>query len=155
MMKRISLFVLAMLLLALVIPAGAQDVPSVSVSDQVSLDGSILVTSAYSDGPGFIVIHMDNGEGAPGPVIGNAPLNPGQNFNIRVQIDATQATPTLFAMLHADTGEVGVYEFGTVEGADGPVRDAAGNVITPSFKVDLIQADDQLISDNSVTINSV
>lgn len=154
-MKRISLFVLAMLLLALVIPAGAQDVPSVSVSDQVSLDGSILVTSAYSDGPGFIVIHMDNGEGAPGPVIGNAPLNPGQNFNIRVQIDATQATPTLFAMLHADTGEVGVYEFGTVEGADGPVRDAAGNVITPSFKVDLIQADDQLISDNSVTINSV
>jgi hypothetical protein len=154
-MKRISLMVLAAL--ALVIPAGAQDamVPSVEVSNQVSLDGSVWVTSAYSDGPGFVVIHIDNGEGAPGPVIGNAPLNPGQNFNIRVWIDAAQATPTLFAMLHADTGEVGVYEFGTVEGADGPVRDAAGNVITPPFNVDLIQADDQLISDNSVTINAV
>lgn len=120
MMKRISFMVLA--LLALVIPAGAQNAPSVSVSDQVSLDGSVWITSAVSDGPGFVVIHIDNGQGAPGPVIGNAPLYPGQNFNIRVWIDAAQATPTLFAMLHADTGEVGVYEFGTVEGADGPVR---------------------------------
>jgi hypothetical protein len=154
-MRRIGLLLLAVMILVLAVPAGAQDVPSVSVSDQLSLDGSVRVSSAYSDGPGFIVIHIDNGQGGPGPVIGHAALNPGHNFNIRVPIDAAQATPVLFAMLHTDTGEVGVYEFGAVQGVDGPVRDAAGNVITPSFRVDLIQADDQLITDNTVTINAV
>lgn len=145
-MRHIGLLLTVALLLALVIPAGAQDVtPSVTVSDQISLNGSVVIESAVSDGPGFIVIHADNGEGGPGPVIGHAPLNPGDNFNISVDITATQATPTLFAMLHADTGEVGVYEFGTVEGADGPVRDADGNVITPSFNVDIINVSDQRV----------
>ncbi|MBZ0301906.1 MAG: SH3 domain-containing protein [Anaerolineae bacterium] len=156
-MKRISVLVLAALLLALVIPAAAQDMmtPSVTVSDQVSLDGTVLIDSAYSAGPGWVVIHIDNGQGAPGPVIGNAALNPGANYRIKVAVDTAQVTPTLFAMLHTDTGEAGVYEFGTVEGADGPVRDAAGNVITPSFKVDLIAAHDQMVSDTTVTIASV
>ena len=101
-MRHIGLLLTVALLLALVIPTGAQDVtPSVTVSDQISLNGSVVIESAVSDGPGFIVIHADNGEGGPGPVIGHAPLNPGDNFNISVDITATQATPTLFAMLHA------------------------------------------------------
>ena len=144
------------LLLGLVVPVAAQVTPSVVVTDQVSLDGTVLIDSAVSDGPGFIVIHVDNGEGAPGPVIGHAVLNPGENFRIKVPVDMTQATPMLFAMLHSDTGEVGVYEFGTVDGADGPVRDGAGNVITPPFNVDVIYAHDQLLGGgNTVTIASI
>jgi hypothetical protein len=59
-------------------------------------------------------------------------------------------------MLHTDTGEVGVYEFGTVDGADGPVRDGEGNVITPPFNIDAIYAHDQLLGDgNTVTMAAV
>ena len=141
----------------LAVPAAAQDMmgePSVEVADQVSLDGTVTIASAYSAGPGFVVIHIDN-EGGPGPVIGNAALNPGWNYNIPVSIDTSMATPVLFAMLHTDTGEVGVYEFGTVEGADGPVRDASDNVITPSFNVDLIAAADQALDGSSVSVGTV
>jgi hypothetical protein len=50
--------------------AGAQDMmdmePMVAVSDQLSLDGMVTIDAAVSEGPGFIVIHADNG-GAPWP----------------------------------------------------------------------------------------
>ncbi len=156
--NRLSFFLIFLLILALVVPLSAQDAmgePSVEVSDQVSLDGTVTITSAYSDGPGFVVIHIDNGSGAPGPVIGYAALNPGWNYNIPISIDTSAVTPMIFAMLHTDTGEVGVYEFGTVEGADGPVRDGAGSVITPGFNVDVIAASDQLLEGSTVTIDSV
>jgi hypothetical protein len=148
------LILIGLLVLALVIPAAAQDMmgePSVTVADQVSLDGTVTVASAYSDGPGFIVIHVDNGEGRPGPVAGYAALNPGWNNNISVRINTSDATPMMFAMLHTDDSEIGVYEFGAVQGADGPVRDADGNVITPGFNVELIHMKDQLRADNTVT----
>jgi hypothetical protein len=141
--------------LLLIVPVGAQDMmtPSVEVADQVVLDGMVNIASAYSEGPGFVVIHIDN-EGAPGPVIGQRWLNPGINYNIDIAIDAAMATPTLYAMLHADDNEIGVYEFGTVEGADAPVA-VDGSVITPAFAVDIINAQDQFVSENTVTIASV
>lgn len=156
-MQRKTLILVLLLLLGMfaVLPAGAQDMPSpsVEVSDQVSLDGWVTITSAYSEGPGFVVIHIDN-NGAPGPVAGQRWVNPGWNFNIAIPIDTAIATPTLFAMLHVDTGEVGVYEFGTVEGADGPVV-VDGNVVTPSFKVDAVHAKDQFVSEGTVNIAAV
>jgi hypothetical protein len=87
-------------------------------------------------------------------VIGNRAINDGMSVNVSVPIDATMATPVLYAMLHTDTGEVGVYEFGMVEGADGPVRDADGNVITPPFNVEVMRAYDQF-ADGSVTMAAV
>lgn len=130
------------------------DVPSVEVTDQLSLDGTVVVDSAYSEGPGFIVIHADNGEGGPGPVLGNRWIGPGWSYNIEVAIDTQGATHTLFAMLHADTGEVGVYEFGSVEGADGPVR-VDDQVVTPAFNAILVHANDQLVADGTVTVAAV
>ncbi|NLX08775.1 MAG: hypothetical protein GXY36_03900 [Chloroflexi bacterium] len=158
MAKKTLVFVLlvAALVLALALPAAAQDeaaTPSVAVSDQVVLDGAVWIESAYSEGPGFVVIHTDGG-GAPGPVIGHRALNPGWNYGFTVPIDAAAATPTLFAMLHADTGEVGVYEFGTVEGADGPVR-VNDQVVTPSFGASVINAADQVLDGSSLRIASV
>lgn len=154
-MRRL-MFLVMIVVLALGAPAFAQmmDEPQVNVVDQVSLDGKVTIDSAYSEGPGFVVIHIDNGSGAPGPVIGFRWLNPGWNNNIKVAIDTTMATPTLFAMLHVDTGEVGTYEFGTVQGADGPVvKDGAP--ITPAFNVDLIRAYDQFVEMEHVTIGTV
>ena len=130
-----------------------EDTPMVSVSDQLSLDGTVTVDSAYSEGPGFVVIHIDN-NGSFGPVAGWAAIPPGHSHNITVEIDTAMATPTLYAMLHVDTGEVGVYEFGQVEGADGPVT-ADGAPIAPPFNATIVDADDQFVSENSVNINSV
>jgi hypothetical protein len=72
-----------------------------------------------SDGPGWLVIHAD-ADGAPGPVLGQTPLVAGVNEDIVVTLEG-EITETLFPMLPFDTGEMGVYEFGTVDGADGPV----------------------------------
>src|SRR5690606_34669154 len=127
--------------------------PTVEVASQVVLDGTVTIANIYSEGPGWLVIHADGG-GSPGPVIGYRALSSGASQNLEVGIDAAQATPVLYAMLHTDTGEVGVYEFGTVEGADGPVR-VNDAVITPPFNVDVIHAQDQFVENGQVTIASV
>lgn len=156
-MRKFTLFLLLMVIATVVFaPAAAQDdmaVPHVDVVDQVSLGGVVHVDAVYSDGPGFVVIHMDNG-GSFGPVIGYRWVNDGWSFNVDVRIDASSATGTLYAMLHSDTGEVGVYEFGSVEGADSPVA-VDGAVVAPAFNVDLISAWDQFVTDGTVTVASV
>jgi len=157
-MKHRKLFsVLAALVLAFAAfgAVGAQDMmtPQVTVSDQVVNGNTVLIDSATSAGEGWLVVHADNGEGAPGPVIGQTDLNPGENTNFTVEIDTAAATSTLFAMLHEDTGEVGTYEFGSVEGADGPVS-VDGSVVTPSFTAEILDANDQFV-DGSVMIDSV
>jgi len=155
-MKKTLFALVALLLLA--VPIFAQDMdmtPSVTVSDQLSLDGTVTIDQVVSAGAGWIVIHADNGEGAPGAVIGQSLVNPGVNNNVSVAIEPTAATATLFAMLHEDTGEVGVYEFGQVEGADGPVS-VDGSVVTPPFTIEFVRAYDQFVGDDgSINIASV
>jgi hypothetical protein len=157
--KRLLSVVALSLLLVLVggvLPTSAQDMPapSVEVANQLSLDGTVTVAKAYSEGPGFIVIHTGNAEGGIGPGIGVGVVNPGWNYNVNIKIDTRAATSTLFAMLHVDDNEVGVYEFGTVEGADGPVV-VDGQPVTPPFNVDIVNAADQFVDGDTVTINSV
>lgn len=158
-MRRILiLLVLSSLMLGGVVAVSAQDdgmsdVPMVAVNDQLSLDGTVTIDAVYSEGPGFVVIHTDNG-GSPGPVAGHAWVPAGHSHHVKVHIDTTIATSTLYAMLHTDTGEAGVYEFGTVDGADGPVS-VDGNVVTPSFGVAVLEAQDQFVAENTVSIKSV
>lgn len=122
--------------------------PSVTVSDQVSLNGMVMIESAYSAGAGFVVIHVDN-NGGPGPVIGNRSINAGWNYNIGIAIDAAAATPTLYAMLHTDDCAVGTYEFGAVEGCDAPVA-VDGAVVTPAFNAAILHMNDQMVSDDGM-----
>jgi len=118
-------------LLLLVAPAFAQDVtPTVEVSDQAIENGTVTVDRVVSDGPGWIVIHADN-NGAPGIVIGHSAVVDGENLDVVVEIDTAAATETLYAMLHADLGTEGTYEF---PGADVPVQ-VDGQVVTPAFTV--------------------
>jgi hypothetical protein len=149
------LLILFTMLTALLVPVSAQDMmgPAVEVSDQVVVGGWVSVDYVYSDGPGFIVIHIDS-EGRPGPVIGYRQLSPGANYNVTVPIDAASATPVLYAMLHVDTGEIGVYEFGMVEGVDGPAI-VDGAPVTPPFNVAVLNVHDQFLDDNTLTAASV
>ncbi len=150
-MKKYLVLVLAvMLAVALVAPAGAQDMPDqqITVNSQLSLNSRVDIASVYSAQQGFVVIHTDGGSGA---AIGQAPVAAGWTYNLRIPIDASQATSTVSAMLHIDDNELGVYEFGTVEGADAPVV-IDGAPINPTFDVTAITPRDQFVENDSVTI---
>lgn len=118
---------------------------SVTVADQMlGEDGTVTIDEVVSAGPGWLVIHIQ-ADGGPGPIIGFAPVEAGSNSAVKVAIDAAMATETLYAMLHVDAGVMGEYEF---PGADVPVTDVAGNVITPPFKL----MTDEMMVTNSVTV---
>lgn len=123
---------LASLMLAALVPlALAQMTPSVTVSDQAIVNGKVTVEKVVSDGPGWIVIHAQ-ADGNPGPILGFSPVADGENSSVMVEIDATGATPTLYAMLHTDAGQIGTWEF--PDGPDAPVK-VGDAVITPPFNV--------------------
>lgn len=118
------------MLVVFVTPALAQLSPSVTVADQAIVNSTVTIAEAVSNGPGWIVIHADQNN-APGPVLGQAQLSSGTNTNIVVTINQAAATPVLYAMLHLDTGDVGVYEF---PGVDAPVR-VNGAIVAPPFNI--------------------
>ena len=106
---------------------GSMSKPAVMATEQSIVDGSVTVASAYMDAPGWLVIHIE-ADGKPGPVIGYVALPAGESKDIQVTIDASKATPKLFAMLHIDAGIVGTYEF---PGDDVPIKDGDMVVMTP------------------------
>jgi LPXTG-motif cell wall-anchored protein len=155
-----SLLAIALLLLTAT-AAYAQVTPSVTVSDQAIEDGTVTVDTVVSDGPGWMVIHADQ-DGAPGPVIGWAAVEDGENMDVVVEIDTEAATDTLWAMLHIDAGEVGTYEF---PGADGPVP-VEGEVLVEPFAITggmeaqqavtpSVTVSDQAIENDMVTVDEV
>jgi plastocyanin len=109
--------------------SGATMAPEVVVNDQSYISETLTIAKVVSSGPGWIVIHNDN-NGAPGPVVGFAPVKDGENLDVKVEVDDSEATETLFAMLHIDAGVVGTYEF---PGADVPVQGDAA-MVNPSFR---------------------
>lgn len=107
--------------------------PAITVTDQTLGEGNTVTVPAVTAAEdGWMVIHAD-ADGAPGPVVGQAPVTSGENADVTVEIDPEAATETLYAMLHVDAGEAGTYEF---PGDDGPVRDAEGNVVVRPFAVE-------------------
>ncbi|MGI6208177.1 MAG: DUF7282 domain-containing protein [Anaerolineae bacterium] len=104
--------------------------PSVTVQDQPVVANSVVIDEVVSRGPGWMVIHADS-NGSPGPVIGYAIVNPGVNPDVVVELNLGPATPVLHAMLHDDTGEIGVYEF---PGGDPPSQ-FPGQMLTVPFQV--------------------
>jgi predicted lipoprotein with Yx(FWY)xxD motif len=107
--------------------------PAVTVNDQDLENGSVTIVEIISDGQGWIVIHAQ-ADGKPGSILGFSPVSSGENNDVVVEIDTSQATETLYAMLHADAGEMGEFEF--PDGPDEPVN-VDGQVVTPSFLVGL------------------
>ena len=134
-------------------------VPTLRVNDNLVIGSDLtrnqnefvpfVVDSLLSDGAGWLVVHVDNGENAPGEIIGYAPVQHGFNDNVIIELPQADITARLFPMLHEDTGEELVYEFGEVEEADLPASHN-GNIITgiasviPSINADVILEEDRL-----------
>jgi hypothetical protein len=151
---RKMLFVLFVLVSALALALGVsgQDAgPSISANDQVSLDGTVSIASVTSEGPGFVVIYNDSGRGSPSIPIGNVAVSAGTSENVSVEIDLNLATPTLFAQLHEESGDEG---FDRTAGADAIVE-AEGEPVRAEFNVAILSASDQLVAENTVTVDSV
>ncbi len=117
-------------------------VPAVVATDQISpSDGEdppsrvVTIPSVVSPTTGWIVIHEQTNL-VPGDVIGWSAVGVGENDDVSVKLDRELVSgETLYAMLHADMGVVGTYEF--PDGADVPIQDGDGNVIAPTFLVDV------------------
>lgn len=112
--------------------------PVIVVTDQPIVNDTVTIDEVVSNGPGWIVIHVDEGD-APGPVIGYSPVGDGVNENITVDIETENSTEMLHAMLHIDAGEIGVYEF---PGPDIPA-DVEGEVVNVPFNVTEMPAEEQ------------
>ena len=111
-------------------PTAEAVTPSLMVTDQAISNGTVTIDEAVSKDASWLVIHRDQ-DGSAGTAIGYAPLQHGVNEAITVQIDADQATPTLYAMLHIDDGVIGDYEFPYYD----PPLEVDGEVIMQSFAV--------------------
>jgi LPXTG-motif cell wall-anchored protein len=122
--------------------AAAQDVddddlPSVTVSDQESFGQQITIDAVVAGEAGWLVIHQD-ADGRPGEVIGFVAVPEGRTTNVTVILDEPIEEDTLlWAMLHVDAGEVGVYEF---PGPDRPVT-MEGMVVMSPFEVTVQETD--------------
>jgi plastocyanin len=115
--------------------------PSVIVLDQAIVEDSVTVRQVVSAGAGWIVIHSDDA-GSPGPVIGFAPVVDGVNPDIKVDIDESDSTATLYAMLHSDAGTAGTFDF---PGDDAPVM-VEDQMVVKSFSISAGTSDSAVIN---------
>ena len=82
-----------------------------------------------SVGPGWVVIFSDE-NGAPGEMVGYAPVHDGFNADIPVFWKQAPMPGWYFVQLFKDEGTVGKFEY---PGPDKPVLGANGNPVTTRF----------------------
>jgi hypothetical protein len=89
-------------------PAGSA---AIAVTPQVVTNGLLRVDTAAAPEGAWVVVHLDAG-GMPGGRVGLVHIPAGVTQGIVVQLDASQKlTDALFVAVHADRGEVGLFEF--------------------------------------------
>jgi hypothetical protein len=103
--------------------------PSMEVNDQEVRVATVSVAEVINPGNGWIVIYADD-NGSLGPIIGFAHVI-GSALGVRVDIDTTQATETLHAVLHEDRGMIGEFEY---PGPDVPVE-FNGQFVIETFRI--------------------
>ena len=149
-MRKILVFFFVALF-ALTLSVFSQDAQpnAVTVSDQVSVNGMVIVESVTIDTAGFVAIHADE-NGMLGHVVGIAPVPAGTSQGVVVLIDGAMATSTLYAELHLDDNTMGVFEYGHVPGADSSVSDPQ-----PFTAAAIVAFDQQLTNDSIVVASAI
>lgn len=132
--------------------------PSVTVSNQVVNENMVVIEEVNAAVDGWIVIHEDNGEGNPGPVIGQTFVEAGSNPNVMVDLgDATfSGGEMLFPMLHIESPADG--EYGFPENGDGP-EVFGDNVIVVGFETEApagtITVENQPVDANTIIVSDL
>lgn len=109
----------------------ANTAPMIKVSDQPITRGSIVIDEVVVAEPAWVVIYATKGNGQPDQPIGHAGLQAGDNRNVKIDLDASKATGTLYAQIHIDRGIIGAFEF---PGADEPLMSGV-QMISSTFKI--------------------
>jgi hypothetical protein len=90
----------------------AQAGPSLEVHGQHLADGVLVIDAVVISEPGWVDIHREaEVQGNPGAVIGYAHIDPGETNYLSVKIDPDLVSAILYAVLHTDRGQPGVFEF--------------------------------------------
>lgn len=136
--------------------------PAIMVGASVTpVQGRITVDTVVSDGPGWLVVHRDNGANAPvvPGIIGKVELDSGRSTTVSLQLDSVVADgEKLWLMLHEDDGVIGRYEFEGPGSPDQPVSSGTAIVMT---SITIAQTDpsieigDQILRNNSVSVPTV
>lgn len=85
--------------------------PRVEVAEQaIGENGVLTVGRVELLEPTWVLIHSDE-DGAIGPVVGGIILDAGVHENVPLTVDWRRSTPTLYAVLHKDSGEARVLEY--------------------------------------------
>ena len=127
-----SILMVATLAIAGATAAYAQMRPGLNVTSATVEGNKVSGITASLDKPGFVVLH-NNDEGAPPASLGHVAIGDGESANLTIMtaepIDMSKE-PTL--MLHYDTNNNGVYDFGPgMTDVDTPVSDATGVINKP------------------------
>ncbi len=130
----ISRAVAALLLVILAAPVLAQEIePQVLAGDQPILEGTVVIDKVTSPAPGFVAVYNQGPEGErPGEIIGYAAVPEGESDFVIVEIDETAATDVLYALLHADAGVAGTFEY---PADDAVVLEEDGEVVGVPFEI--------------------
>ncbi|WP_296618381.1 hypothetical protein [Marivirga sp.] len=132
--------------------------PSVTVSNQVVSENKVVMEEVNAAVDGWIVIHEDNGEGNPGPVLGQTFVEAGSNSNVMIDLgNATFAGgEMLFPMLHVESPADG--EYGFPDNGDGP-EVFGDNVVVVGFETQAptgsITAENQIVQGNTITVSDL
>lgn len=126
--------------------------PFIQLSAQSIADEVVDVDNLYTTQPSWLVIYDSDEGGAPGEVLGNLALTPGLFQNLSVPISGTTST-VLWAVLHADEGEVGKFEY--PNGTDLPLL-VNNQIVAANFST--LQEEKELIGEeqnNAVKIFNI
>ena len=139
-------------------PSPTPILPSVQVRQQVlTEEGLITIDSVSIPEAGWLAVYRAV-DGEPDEILGYQALPPGTTSPVTLDIEAREASPTLIARLHMDSGTSGKFEY---PGTDLPFENGAGETMA-TFEVDIqlplpaIDVTDQVVAtDSLVSIGSV
>jgi hypothetical protein len=144
------------------IDAGAVD-NAITVSSRTTPDnGRITISKVTSTQTGWLVIRRDNGNGGPllSGYIGKVAIPVGASSNVSVPISPDVELSDgqkLWATLHVDDGENGVFEYTGAGSPDQPAVDSTGAEVTVSFTISqtnpAVTVNNQVPSNGSVVLN--
>ena len=132
--------------------------PSITVENQVVNENMVTMSEVVSGTDGWVVIHEDDGNGAPGPVIGQTMVMAGTSTDVMVDLGdkVYSGGEKLFPMLHVESPADG--EYGFPDNGDGP-EIFAGNVVVVSFETvapsGSITVMNQVVDANTITVGEV
>jgi hypothetical protein len=104
------------------------------IADQDLTSGVIVASSVTSPVDGWIVVYKDPSNFTAGEIVGYAPVHAGLNNDVKITLKTAKVgdLPTLWAVLQADNGVPGVFEWGLKNDGhdDGPIVQKGHDIVS-------------------------